>query len=201
MFNGIIESTGRVSQVRQKGGKFSLVIVSAGLFKRLKAGNSVSVSGVCLTATKRNGKKAVFDVVPETLNRTVLGQLRKGDTVNLELPLKWEARVSGHFVLGHVDGVGRIKKTFSKGPQNSFLIEFTRQLRPLITEKGSIAVDGVSLTIGKVVKNSFWVHVIPHTFENTNFKRLEVGSAVNLEGDYLAKLKLTSHRGHYKLLR
>ena len=201
MFNGIIERTGLVCEAKKNSGKFRLGIESGRLFGSLKTGDSVSVNGVCLTLTKRLGKKAFFDVVPETLKRSALGSLKIGDEVNLELSLKWQGRVSGHFVLGHVDGVGSVKDIKPKGSERAFLIQFPKPLGPYIVEKGSIAIDGVSLTVGKVQKNSFWVHLIPHTFRLTNFKHRVAGEKVNLEGDYLAKLRLTSKKGHYKLLR
>lgn len=191
MFTGIIERTGLVKKISRDAGKFRLGIQSLRLFRRIRAGDSVSVNGVCLTVTGRKSRVVFFDAVPETLRRTALGELKEGVEVNLELPLKWKARVSGHFVLGHVDGVGVIKKIVKKGSQKSFLVRFPRALRSFMAEKGCIAVHGVSLTLGKVGKNSFWIHIIPHTLEETNLKNLEAGCRINLEVDYLAKLAIS----------
>ena len=191
MFTGIVEQTGIVKKISRAAGKFRLGIGSARLFRRVRAGDSVSVNGACLTVTSHRGAAVFFDAVPETLQRTALGELEPGSEVNLELPLKWNGRVSGHFVLGHVDGVGVIKKIEIKRSQKSFLVQFPKALRPFIVEKGSMAVQGVSLTVGKVKEGSFWAHLIPHTLKRTNFKDLKPGCRVNLEVDYLAKLAIS----------
>jgi len=154
----------------------------------LKAGSSLCVNGVCLTVLKKTGKNIFFNVVNETKKRSTLPFLKAGDQVNLERPLRFQGRLDGHFVLGHVDGVGTIRRIITQGDEKSFLVAFPKPLKLFMVEKGSIAVDGVSLTLGKVARGCFWVHCIPHTLKTTNFKNYRDKTKVNLEADVLAKL-------------
>ena len=124
----------------------------------------------------------------ETLNRSTLGSLKKGTPLHLELPLKAGARLDGHFVQGHVDGTGEVLVIMRKGGEKSARILYPKRLGRYFFEKGSVTVDGVSLTIGKIKGDSFWIHLVPHTLKSTNFENLVVGSKVNLEADMLAKL-------------
>jgi len=176
-----------------------LEIEAPAVSKGLKIGGSLAVNGACLTVTGKKGSRLFFSVVEETKRRTALGRLKPGDPVNLERPLKFGQRMEGHFVLGHVDGVGEVRRVLSKGGERSFLISFPRPLTPYMVEKGSVAVDGVSLTLGKVRGGSFWIHCIPHTLRSTLFGAYRGKSKVNLEADILAKLVLTTRGGHYKL--
>ena len=191
MFTGIIEAVGHV---RGWIGPATLEIKAPSFSKALKIGGSLSVNGACLTVVKKTGSAIFFNVVRETKTRTMLGDLVAGDTVNLERPLKLGKRVEGHWVLGHVDGVGRVRKVIKKQNEKSFLISFPGRLRPYFLEKGSVAVNGASLTLGKVARNAFWIHCIPHTLRATNFQGARVGTKVNLEADILAKLVLTRRR-------
>ncbi len=188
MFTGIVEATGRIRSLKVIRGKTQLE-VRAPLAVRsgLKIGASVSVSGVCLTAVSKTPASIFFDLADETKKRSTLGRLRRGDRVNLERPLKWNGRLEGHFVLGHVDGVGKIKKALSIKKEKSFLIAYPKRLAPFMIEKGSVTIDGVSLTIGRVTPKDFWVHIIPHTLKTTQFGDFEPGRAVNLEADILIK--------------
>jgi riboflavin synthase len=189
MFTGIIEAQGKVVGWKKAAGTaLTLELAVPGVVERtLKKGGSLAVNGACLTVTGKKKGLVWFNVIEETLRRTMLGSLKKGDGVNLERPLPWKGRVEGHFVLGHVDGVGRIKKITSAKQGKSFLIAFPKSLRRFFLEKGSVAVDGVSLTLGKVSANGFWVHCIPHTLKVTGFGAYREGSAVNLEADILIK--------------
>jgi riboflavin synthase len=191
MFSGVIDHTGVVMDLKPLG------IKAPASFSGLKLGSSVSVNGVCLTLVKRNKKTLFFDLVSETRKRSTLGLLCAGQRVNLELPLRWRGRVEGHFVLGHVDGIGEVVKISPEGRGRSLLVRYPKKLGWAFVEKGSVAVDGVSLTLGKVLKDAFWLHLIPHTLQNTSLQDLRLKSKVNLEADML--LRLTSRGAAYKL--
>jgi riboflavin synthase len=188
MFTGIVETLGVVKGWRRRARCAPLLeIRSAKIARGAKIGGSVSVNGACLTVTKKSDKSLFFNVIGETKARTTLGRLKAGDRVCLERPLRWPARLEGHFVQGHVDGVGQVRRVLSKRSEKSFLISYPRRLDPFFIEKGSVAVDGTSLTVGKVSSGAFWVHCIPHTLRLTNFGRYRAGSRVNLEADILLK--------------
>ncbi len=199
MFTGLVEALGIVKSCsflpKQKSLLFE--IQASQLSDSLKIGGSLCVNGVCLTVAKKTRKNVFFNIVGETKKRSTLSELKKDDLVNLERPLKFKGRIEGHFVLGHVDGVGVIQRIETKGSEKSFLISFPTELKLYIFEKGSIAIDGVSLTLGKVSRNFFWVHGIPHTLKSTNFKNFRQKTRVNLETDILAKMtvkqKLKAH--------
>ncbi len=200
MFSGIIETTGKVRAFKRLPGQTHMLEIEAPkISKGLKIGGSVSVNGACLTLIKKKGPTLFFNVVQETRKRTVLSTLKSGDRVNLERPLRLRDRVEGHYVLGHVDGVGQIRRVLEKGKEKSFLISFPRGLKPYLVEKGSVAVDGVSLTVGKISRNACWVHCIPHTLSTTISHFYHAKTKVNLETDVLAKLALTRQVAHYKL--
>ena len=188
MFTGIVEATGTVRRFeRRYKNADTLVLRVPAAMARLKIGASLSVSGVCLTLVLRKGRGLSFNVVRETGNRTTLGNLKSGDRVNLERPLKWNGRVEGHFVLGHVDGVGVVKKLKENAREKSFFIQCPPDVRRFILEKGSVAVDGVSLTVGKADSRGFWTHGIPHTLKYTTLGGLKLNDRVNLEADILIK--------------
>lgn len=193
MFTGIIEELGVVKRITQKG-NFSLLEVRAKLIlEDIKVADSVAVNGVCLTIVKKEKDCLFFEIMQETLNLTNLGQLHTGDAVNLERALKVGDRLSGHFVLGHVDAKSPIrKKNFVKN-NLCFEIIIPRGLNKYIAVKGSIAVDGISLTVSSVSANTFSVYVIPHTLKNTTLKYKNVASPVNIEVDMLAKY-ISNHR-------
>jgi riboflavin synthase len=189
MFTGIVEESGRVAavQVTPDGARLEIVapLVAAGA----RVGDSVAINGVCLTATDvvEGLARLAFDAVPETLSRTNLGALRSGDRVNLERPLAVGDRLGGHIVQGHVDGVGRIAALQPEGNATRVTIAAPETLMRYVVEKGSIAVDGISLTIAGVDGEQFSVAIIPHTWEVTNLSHRRVGDPVNLEVDILAK--------------
>ncbi len=183
MFTGIVECMGVV----RKGLPETLGVEVPAIWKDVKVGSSVAVHGVCLTVVRKTGKRFYFNVIRETKARTVLGKLRAGQKVNLERSMKAGGRFEGHVVLGHVDGVGKILRILDQKGQTSFFIGFPSALKPFFVEKGSIAVNGVSMTLGKVGQKAFWIHCIPHTYRRTHFGSLKRGDPVNLEGDILAK--------------
>lgn len=173
MFTGIVERTGRVAAPGRR------LTVETG-WHDLKPGESVAVSGVCLTVARLDGDRAGFDVVPETVSRTTLGRLRRGDRVNLERALRAGDRLSGHIVQGHVDGTGRVART---GGTPRIETPLASQLVP----KGSVAVDGVSLTVVEALPGSFTVALIPVTRRITTLGRLRKGQPVNIEVDVMMK--------------
>lgn len=183
MFTGIVEGLGSIDSLQ--GSTLTLRVPRR--FSRLKKGSSFSVNGACLTVVK-SGRKPSFNLLRETLSRTTFKALRPGDRVNLERPMKAQGRLHGHLVLGHVDGVGRVARVVESSRDKSFFILCPARLRRFCVEKGSIAVDGASLTLGKRGRGGFWVHLIPHTLKNTICGRYAPGTRVNLEADVLAKL-------------
>lgn len=186
MFTGIIEEIGEIRKIARGRASSRLTIAGDKIFDDLKIGDSVSVSGVCLTAAEISGRTFTADVMRETLNRSLLGGLKIGGSVNLERAVMLGGRLGGHIVTGHIDGVGRI--TGIKSDDNAVLYTIEAgDLARHITEKGSVALDGISLTVADVKGGSFTVSVIPHTAENTTLISKKVGGAVNIETDCIAK--------------
>lgn len=183
MFTGIIEDLGVVA----RPGKSLLEIKVPARMRRLPIGASLSVNGACLTVSKKKGGRLFFYLLKETRLRTNLARLGAGERVNLERPLKWKGRVGGHFVPGHVDGTGRVLEIKTTRSEKSFLIRPPADTRRFIREKGSIALNGVSLTVGKVRAGAFWAHAVPLTLARTNLGDLRVRDRVNLEADRPAK--------------
>ena len=187
MFSGIIEETGRVKSLRPTRSAFRLEILSRKISRGLRPGSSIAINGACLTMTKACKGILQFDVLKETLRRTNLRFLRQRDCVNLERSLRLGQRVGGHFVTGHVDGVGRIKKFEKRGKDYFLEVTAPSALMQWVVPKGSIAVDGISLTIAEVRPKSFAVWIIPHTREVTNLRWRQTGDGVNLEADLIGK--------------
>src|SRR5919106_900515 len=187
MFTGIVESMGTVVRVLRRGGGARLEVRSPEVVGDVKTGDSVAVNGACVTVTGRFEDTFACDLVPETLARTNLGTLQPGEEVNLELPMRAGGRLDGHIVQGHVDGVGSIRSRRRGGAQGmlegTVPFELTRYLAP----KGSVSVDGVSLTIMDVNKDRFRVALIPHTVETTTLGKKLQGAAVNVEVDVISK--------------
>lgn len=184
MFTGIVEAKGIVKKISEH----TLEIEVGALARGMKIGGSLAVNGACLTVVKKTARRLSFNVVPETLLRTDLGRLKSGDPVNLERALRFGSRVEGHFVLGHVDGLGRVTRIRRVKNGRDFFVTFPKALGRYFFEKGSVTIDGVSLTLGKVSSRGFWVHLVPHTLRNTVLGDCLPGTAVNLEADILAKL-------------
>ena len=188
MFTGIIECTGPLARSEPRGGDLRLVIDAPALdFSDVAIGDSISVSGVCLTAVDLGEHAFAVDASNETLALTTLGALRSGDAVNLEKALRLSDRLGGHLVSGHVDGVGRIVSIEPDARSQRWLIEAPTELARYIAAKGSICVDGVSLTVNTVESARFSVNLIPHTVEVTTFAQRKPGDRVNLEVDMMAR--------------
>ena len=185
MFTGIVSAVGEVV----KAGSGRLEVRHATTTRRLRLGGSVAVNGCCLTVVKTHGAAFVADVVPETLRRTNLGRLARGDSVNLELPLTGNATLDGHLVQGHVDATARIEALRKTTRGSEVVIGLPASLRKLVAQKGSIAVDGVSLTVAGVDEpvGTFKVALIPHTMAGTIAAGYAVGTLVNLEADVIAR--------------
>jgi riboflavin synthase len=189
MFTGLIEEVGAVRGLSRTadGARLQLACTFA---KELRRGDSIAVDGACLTAIELAPDAFSAEVSNETLARTTLGNLRPGSRVNLERALAVGSRLGGHHVLGHVDAVGRIASIEGLGDARRVDIEFPPELAPLIVPKGSITVDGISLTVNDVGNTSFWLAIIPETQQRTTLTTKTVGAAVNLEGDILGKYVL-----------
>jgi len=188
MFTGIIEETGAVEEFSRQVQGATLRVGAETVLSDLAAGGSIAVNGVCLTATVIQDHSFSADLSPETLERTTLGALKSGSKVNLERPLLPTGRLSGHFVQGHVDGVGELVSLATVGDGNWGLqIRVPQELLRYLVYKGSIAIDGISLTIASVEDDTIGVAIIPHTYEATSLGELETGAKVNLECDVIAK--------------
>jgi riboflavin synthase len=186
MFTGLIIDLGEVAEIERSPAGARLRIRTT-LSDGLHPGDSVAINGVCLTATEVNGGWFEAEAVNETLRRTSLGALDRGTPVNLELPLRVGDRLGGHLVQGHVDGLGRLAGLDDDGMARRVRIETGEDILRYVVEKGSITVDGVSLTVAEVDSASFTVSLIPETLERTNLGTAEIGTTVNLEVDVLAK--------------
>jgi riboflavin synthase len=189
MFTGIIEEVGHVIDIVHKRGKRRLTVASSQLLRELKKGDSIAVSGVCLTAVAISPKSFGADLAKETWNRTSFSRIRKGALVNLELPMRADGRFGGHIVQGHVDGTGKFL-SLERIPRSKdywLEIEIPPELARYVIFKGSISIEGISLTVAKVDGTKVTVAIIPHTAEMTNLKSLKPGDPVNLEVDVMAK--------------
>jgi riboflavin synthase len=188
MFTGIVETLGRVRRLETVGdGRRLRVAVPAEPAWRLGLGESVAVSGVCLTVVDASPGELAFDLAEETLRVTTLGGLGVGDPVNLERPLRFDGRLGGHLVLGHVDGVGRVTAVRPEGDGTRVDVEVPASLRPLLIPKGSVTIDGVSLTVAALEDEAFAVALIPHTLAVTTLGQRRPGDPVNLEMDVIGK--------------
>lgn len=187
MFTGIVEELGRLENARitAQGGR--LEISCPRIWKELATGDSVAVNGVCLTVVRAGDGLFAADVSGESLRRTNLGLLRSGETVNLERALTLQSRLGGHLVQGHVDDVGTVREVRESGAGRVFTFAAPPGVLEYLVEKGSIAVDGVSLTVSELVAGGFRVAVIPHTLATTNLGRRKAGDTVNLEVDIISK--------------
>ena len=190
MFTGIVVGTGKVKKITKKTKNRSAIqmIVDLGKYaKGLKIGESVAMNGVCLTVTNHKKNLGKFEMIDETTKKTDLGNLKIGSIVNIERSLKAGDGLEGHFVLGHVDGVGTLKKIQKKPKEVQIWFEVPKKLARYIVKKGSIAIDGISLTVVNVKKNLISVCLIPHTVQVTNFKTKKIGDKINIETDILGK--------------
>ncbi len=188
MFTGIITHKGLVAKVEDEDGGRRLQIRAPGLdLERLALGASVAHSGICLTVAGKTAEAYAVHASPETLARTTMGTWREGQSINLETSLRLGDELGGHLVFGHVDGLGRIAGIEPTGQSFRLVVELPADLRPLAAVKGSIAVDGISLTVNEVTEVAIALTIIPHTWETTTLSRRRVGDAVNIEADMLAR--------------
>ncbi len=185
MFTGIITHAGTFRGFRL--GKAALTVEAAGAADRLSPGDSLAVNGVCLTLTGKSGARLEFDVSGETLEKTTLGGLRNGARLNLELPATPSTFLGGHLVTGHVDGAGRVAAAVERRPGRRLTVDYPPELAPWFAPKGSVAVDGVSLTVAALGPRAFEVELVPATLKNTTLGTLRPGDKVNLECDIIGK--------------
>ena len=187
MFTGLIKAVGKITSIERKSNEALLCVEWKDLPTEVKIGDSISVNGVCLTATTITPNWFSAVASQETLEKTNLGELQENAPVNLELPLQNKSFLGGHFVQGHIDDTGKIVSIESQSDCHKLRFSFPKNLSPYIAEKGSIAVDGTSLTINSVQEDSFEVTIIPHTWKSTIAHHYKVNQKVNLESDILAK--------------
>ena len=187
MFTGIVRERGRVVAVEADGQGARLRLAAPGAAAQAALGDSVAIAGVCLTVVAVDGDELAFDAVAETLQRSSLGRLRAGDPVNVEPALRVGEPLGGHYVQGHVDGVGRVRALALEGESVRMFFDAPSEVLRYCVEKGSVAVEGVSLTITEVDRRGFGVALVPHTLAETTLGSLEPGAEVNLEADVLAK--------------
>lgn len=196
MFTGIIEEIGKVERIQKDNSNCKLSIKTSKILEDIHLGDSIAVNGICLTVTCFNHQSFTVDVMNETWNRTALSLLKNGSNVNLERAMSVNGRFGGHIVTGHIDGTGRVSSIRRDKNAVWYQIKAQSEILDLIVEKGSIAIDGISLTVAKVSKTDFSVSVIPHTLEQTILRNKQIGDMVNLENDMLGKYiqKLISSR-------
>lgn len=189
MFTGLVQETGKIASLQKTGGKTRITVIATSIPAELHLGDSVAVSGVCLTAVKIDRHSFGCDLAEETLRRSSLGGLKKDSVVNLELPTQAGARLGGHVVQGHVDGVGKLLGLEKiKGCEDWRLaIQMPEESMRYVVPQGSITVEGISLTVAKIDSKQIEIAIIPHTYQATNLHTLKPGSSVNIEVDVLAK--------------
>mgnify|MGYP001429413695 CR=1 FL=1 len=197
MFTGLVQSKAMLKTITEKGsGKEMTIQIDGPLFNDIQIGDSISISGVCSTATVLNKEDQIIsvDYLEETLKKTTLGQAKIGDSLNIELCLTPTTKMGGHIVSGHVDEVGVIQSFDKDGEWGVLVIKFSPQNSPYLIPKGSISIDGISLTVVDITDDTFSVHLIPHTIENTTLKEKVVNDGVNLEFDQYAKYIYRFHQ-------
>ncbi|MBK7632649.1 MAG: riboflavin synthase [Ignavibacteriales bacterium] len=187
MFTGLVEEKGILKEKITTGDGFQFVIEAKIIMQDLQIGSSVAVNGCCLTVVKIKGNAFAVDTIEETLNKTNLGVLKQGMNVNLERPLAAEARLGGHFVLGHIDTTGKVEDIKELSNSHWLTISFPEKFKQYLIYVGSVAIDGVSMTVADLKNNSFSVGIIPHTWKETIFSDKKIGDTVNLEFDVLGK--------------
>jgi len=188
MFSGIIETTGHIAKIEDRGGDIHITIAAGGLdLSDVRPGDSIAVNGVCLSVVAKSNSEFSADVSAATLSCTTLGLFKAGAAVNLEKALRLSDRLHGHLVTGHVDGVGNVRERVADARSERFVIECPAGLLRYISTKGSVCVDGVSLTVNERHKSGFVVNIIPHTLERTIMAGYQAGSRVNIEVDIIAR--------------
>lgn len=201
MFNGIIESTGTIYSIRALGNGARVVIDAGRLATKFQEGDSIAVDGVCLTVAEKNKRKLTVDLSPETLLRTNLREKRQGARLNLEAPLSASAAISGHFVQGHVEGVGRVKKWIRADVDVRLVVDVPAELTDYCVEKGSIAINGVSLTIARMKGRTIEIALIPYTLMKTNLGDLQPADSINIETDIVGRYVVSVVKKAYHRLK
>lgn len=187
MFTGLVEEKGILTDKLPTGDGFQFTIKASKIMNDLQIGSSIAVNGCCLTVVKKTNDSFSVDTIEETLKKTNLGVLKQGDKVNLERPLRADARLGGHFVLGHIDTIGRVEDVKELSNSHWMTISFKEEFKHYLIYVGSIAIDGVSMTVAELKDNTFSVGIIPHTWKETIFADKKIGDTVNLEFDVLGK--------------
>lgn len=187
MFTGLIEEIGTIKNVHRRGDGSRIEVRAKKVLEDMQIDHSISINGVCLTVVQLYDTSFAVDAVAETLSKSTLAHLRNGEQVNLERALRAQDRLGGHFVQGHVDGIGTIRNIGGTSHNNNWTFEIPETLEQFTIDKGSIAFDGVSLTIAQKDRNMITVAIIPHTLKQTIFKHKQVGQPVNIEVDFMAK--------------
>ena len=186
MFTGIIESVGQVTSLISKQGDFEIKIkYKSSCLNDVSLGDSISVNGICLTVKKFNKSSIYFDLSNETMSR--ISELRVGEMVNLESSLRINSKISGHFVFGHIDGIAKLTKNEKKSRSEEWTVKPPKKLMKYISEKGSVSINGVSLTVNSVQESSFKINLIPYTLKHTALKNFDIGNKMNIEVDMLAR--------------
>lgn len=193
MFTGIITNTGLIKKWESTPDGGKIFVSPRKKFTKVRIGESIAVNGVCLTVVSYRNNMLEFDVSDETMRKSSFSTYHSGMVVNLERALKASDRLGGHFVLGHVDGVGEVKAIRTHEGSVQYTIQFPKNFAHLLIEKGSVSIDGISLTVCDLKKTVFSVYIIPHTIKNTHLERLKAGSRVNLEFDMLGKYVARIH--------
>jgi riboflavin synthase len=187
MFTGLVVAQGKVKRIRDRAGGMELEIEAPKVARELDAGDSVAVNGACLTATSAGRRRFLVELMPETVARSTFARIERGANVNLELPLRLSDRLGGHLVQGHVDGVARVVRSEEDDGARRVWLSADEDIVRYVVGKGSVSLDGVSLTVVEAGRSTFQVALIPHTLGATTLGRLEIGSEVNVEVDILAK--------------
>ncbi len=197
MYSGIVQNMAQVNSIQEHQGAKSITFKTPFLLDEVKIGDSIAINGACLTATTVKGYEFTADLMYETLKRTNLGQLEKNDKVNMELPMRLSDRIGGHIIKGHIESTSKIIKIVDETNAKRCFIEMKPELAPYIIPQGSIAIDGMSITIIDVTKEYFSVGLIPHTQSITIAQYYKEGKVVNLESDYLARFTVKNHEQSY----
>jgi len=187
MFTGLIEEVGKVEAVQKRADGLQIKVKAKKVLEDVKTGDSIAVNGVCLTVISFDDKSVSFDVSNETVSRTTFKNVQIGEAVNLERALKVSDRLGGHIVQGHVDTTATIVEMTNLGQHTKLGVKVPSVYTPLVVEKGSIAIDGISLTVNQILQDTVFINIIPHTFENTNLKYKKIGNEVNVEFDIFGK--------------
>ena len=198
MFTGLIETTGTIKKISDKDNYLVIDIEAKFDDDRHKIGGSVACDGICLTIVSFDRQQFTVEVSQETIQKTIASDYKLGSKLNLERPLKIGNQLGGHFVSGHIDDTGLIKDARAVGASVELSLTFDKKFEPLVVDKGSITINGVSLTINAVIENRLTVNLIPHTLESTNLKNLKVKDKVNLEFDIIGKYAVKAAENNYR---